>query len=75
MVTYDFARAYDKVDHRLLRARLAELGIPACLNTWVWSFLRDRRACVEVNGTKSSEQVYRAGLPPGSVLSPTLFLL
>ena len=51
----------------------AELGIPACLNTWVWSFLRDRRACVDVNGTKSSERVYMAGLPQGSVLSPTLF--
>ena len=75
MVAYDFARAYDKVDHRLLRARLAELGIPACLNTWVWSFLRDRRACVELNGTRSGERVYRAGLPQGSVLSPTLFLL
>ena len=35
LVAYDFARAYDKVDHRLLRARLAELGIPACFNTWI----------------------------------------
>ncbi|KAF0288070.1 putative RNA-directed DNA polymerase from transposon BS [Amphibalanus amphitrite] len=75
LVAYDFSRAYDRVDHRLLRARLAELGIPACYNTWVWAFLRDRRACVEVNGTKSGERVYRAGLPQGSVLSPTLFLL
>ena len=75
LVAYDFARAYDKVDHRLLRARLAEAGIPACLNTWVWSFLRDRRACVELNGTRSGERVYRAGLPQGSVLAPTLFLL
>ena len=75
LVAYDFARAYDKVDHRLLRARLAELGIPACFNTWVWSFLRDRRACVELNGTRSGERIYRAGLPQGSVLSPTLFLL
>ena len=33
MVAFDFARAYDKVDHRLLRARLTELGIPACLNS------------------------------------------
>ncbi|XP_043212000.1 uncharacterized protein LOC122376264 [Amphibalanus amphitrite] len=75
LVAFDFARAYDKVDHRLLRARLAELGIPACANTWVWHFLRDRRACVELNGTRSEERVYRARLPQGSVLSPTLFLL
>ncbi|KAF0312570.1 putative RNA-directed DNA polymerase from transposon BS [Amphibalanus amphitrite] len=75
LVAYDFARAYDKVDHRLLRARLAEMGVPACFNSWVWSFLRDRRACVELNGARSGERVYRAGLPQGSVLSPTLFLL
>ena len=62
LVAYDFARAYDKVDHWLLRARLAELGVPACLNTWVWSYMRDRRACVELNGTRSGERVYRAAV-------------
>ena len=45
------------------------------LNTWMWSFLLDRRACVELNGTRSRERVERAGLPQGSVLAPTLFLL
>ena len=62
MVAYDLARAYDKIDHRLLRARLADLGIPACMNTWVWNFLRDQRACMELQGTRSGERVYQAGL-------------
>ena len=31
LVAYDFARAYDVVDHRLLRVRLLELGLPHCL--------------------------------------------
>ena len=75
IVTYDFARAYDKIDHCLLRARFADLGIPASINTWVWNFLRDRKACVELQESRSSELVYRAGLPQCSVLSPTLFLL
>ena len=75
MVARDFTRTYDKIDLRLLSARLADLGIPACTNTWVWNFLRDRRACVELQGRRSGERVYRAGLPHGSVLSPTLFLL
>ena len=30
---------------------------------------------VEVNGTVSSERIYRAGLPQGSVLSTALYLL
>ena len=42
---------------------------------WVWQWLRDRRVRVEVNGEKSGEMVFRAGLPQGSVLSPLLFLL
>ena len=42
---------------------------------WVWQWLRDHRVQVEVNGERSDERVFRAGLPQGSVLSPFLFLL
>ena len=52
-----------------------ELGIPRCYYDWIWQFLRDRRARVEFQSATSSERVYRAGLPQGSVLSPALFLL
>ena len=75
LMAFDFARAYDTVDHGLLRVRLLELGVPQCMVNWVWQFLRDRRARVEVNGAMSSERVFRAGLPQGGVLSPALFLL
>ena len=49
--------------------------MPRCFVTWIWSFLRDRRAKVEYQSATSGERVYRAGLPQGSVLSPALFLL
>ncbi|KAF0306566.1 putative RNA-directed DNA polymerase from transposon BS [Amphibalanus amphitrite] len=75
LTAFDFSRAYDTVDHRLLPVRLLQQGIPLCLITWIWSFLRDRRAHTEVNGTKSRERIFRAGLPQGTVLAPTLFLL
>ena len=75
LLAFDFARAYDTVDHGLLRTRFLELGVPLCLTQWVWAFLRDRRARVEIDGTLSGERVYRAGLPQGSVLSPALFVL
>ena len=48
---------------------------PLCLVRWIWSYLRDRRAHVTVNGCKSRDRILRAGLPQGSVLAPTLFLL
>ena len=74
-MAFDFARAYDVVDHRLLRVRLLELGLPLCMAQWLWQWLRDRRVRVEVSGVKSGERVFRAGLPQGSVLAPPLFLL
>ena len=75
LVAYDFARAYDVVDHRLLCVRLLELGLPHCMITWMWQWLRDRRVRWELNGANSSERVFRVDLPQGSVLSPPLFLL
>lgn len=73
LVAFDFARAYDVVDHRLLRVRLLGLGLPLCMVQWVWQWLRDRRVRVEVNGVKSKERVFRAGLPQGSVLARPCF--
>ncbi|KAF0307979.1 putative RNA-directed DNA polymerase from transposon BS [Amphibalanus amphitrite] len=75
LLAFDFARAYDTVDHRLLRVRLMEMGVPRCLYNWTWQFLRDRRATVEYQSATSGERVFRAGLPQGSVLSAALFLL
>ena len=74
LVAYDFSRAYDVVDHRMLLAKMLRV-LPHCMSTWVFQFLRDRRARAEVNGALSSERVFRAGLPQGSVLAPTLFTL
>ena len=59
----------------MFRARFLDQGLPRCLVHWIWQFLRDRRACVKHNGTRSGERAYRAGLPQGSVLASTLFLL
>ena len=61
LLAFDFARAYDTVDYRLLRVRLMELGIPLCYYNWIWQFLRDRRTRVEFQSATSSERVYRAG--------------
>ena len=75
LLAFDFSRAYDVIDHKMLRLKLLRLGVPKCMTSWIWAFLRDRRAAVVVNGTRSSERPYRAGLPQGSVLAPTLYTL
>ena len=75
LLAFDFSRAYDVIDHKMLRLKLLRLGLPGCLVSWIWAFLRDRRASVEVNGTRGRERPFRAGLPQGSVLAPTLYTL
>ena len=74
LLAFDFSRAYDTVDHRMIFAKLLR-HLQQCMARWVFGFLRDRRACAEVNGARSSERPFRAGLPQGSVLAPTLFTL
>ncbi|KAF0307940.1 RNA-directed DNA polymerase from mobile element jockey [Amphibalanus amphitrite] len=74
LLAFDFSRAYDTIDHRMLHLKLLKL-LPRCFATWIFRFLRDRRARVEVNGAHSSERVFRAGLPQGSVLAPTIYTL
>lgn len=74
LLVFDLSRAYDKIDHQMLLLKMLR-HLPSCMATWVHHFLRDRRARAEVNGTRSSERPFRAGLPQGSVLAPTLYTL
>ena len=74
LTAYDFSRAYDVIDHQMLRLKMSR-HLPRCVTTWIHHFLRDRQACAEVNGVRSHSRPFRAGLPQGSVLAPTLFTL
>ena len=73
-VALDIQSAYDTVDHTALIWKLCRWQLPAYLVRWVRSFLSDRHACLIVNDFELACSI-TVGLPQGSPLSPTLFLL
>ena len=54
---------------------MARKGLPPCFTRWIRSFLSDRRAFVNWQGAKCRPKVFSEGLPQGSVLAPTLWLI
>ena len=75
MALVDFRRAFDRTWRTGLLWKMADLGLPRCLLTWVRAFLQDRQACVRINGQLGGYRCVGEGTPQGAVLSPLLFLL
>jgi hypothetical protein len=71
----DLSKAFDRVWHDGLLFKLQKCGVDGKLWWWLKSFLSNRTICVNTQGTLSSSCSISAGVPQGSVLSPTLFLV
>ena len=71
----DFSKAFDKVDHNMLMNKLEGYGIIGKVHMWIKNFLTNRKQTVIVDGEKSNSERVISGVPQGTVLGPTLFIL
>ena len=72
---FDYAKAFDKVSHRLLKSKLRSYGIGGKLLKWIEDWLGDRKQRVVVGDAKSPWLEVVSGTTQGTVLGFLLFLI
>ena len=70
----DFIKAFDKVSHKHLFAKLSYYDIQGPTLSWIQDFLTNRTQQVILDGCSNDSQAVTSGVPQGTVLGPLLFL-
>lgn len=72
----DFAKAFDRVSHKILATKLCQLAIPIEFLEIIMHFVIDRKYAMKADGTISSNfETALSSVPQGSNIGPLLFLV
>ena len=74
-VFIDLQQAYDRIWRKGLLIKMQNMGISGKMLSWVQAFLTNRTIQTRIDGALSSKKTLEEGLPQGSALSCTLFLI
>ena len=71
----DYKKAFETLDHNILLHKLKIYGFSDKSLAWIRSYLENRKHTVYCNNTISRETTVSDGVPQGSVLGPSLFII
>ena len=75
VIYLDYAKAFDKVDYKLLLQKLKAYGITGRLYQWIRSFLSNRHQTVVIDGQHSEPKPVVSGVPRSPKVLFTIYTL
>ena len=72
-VLTDLFKALDCIPHDLLIAKLSSYGLNSDSLCYIYSYLKDRKQCVQINNEQSEFDTIISGVPQGSIFGPILY--
>ena len=73
VVVTDLFKAFDCIPHDLLIAKLSAYVLISDTLCYIYSYLKDRKQCVQINNKQSEFDTIISGVPEGSIFRPVLF--